>query len=177
MVDITIWLTLGNINISNNNRSSTFYVYVFFPLSLPRLLSNLTVDMSNTVVSYKKRDLPTRREHTSSPRFCCWGPCCSWFKFLLCPMMYLYVLNSALWNMLRFLHEKQFSVRLYPQLFPRDSRLIFVICVCVHIVVSNIYCVVCMFCFSWSCVLYITVFSGLSMFDCTFGILYLLSQC
>ena len=39
---------LRNINISNDNGSFTFYVYVFFPLSLPRLLPELTLYMSNT---------------------------------------------------------------------------------------------------------------------------------
>jgi len=33
---------------SNDNVSFTFYVDVFFPLSLPRLLPDLTVYMSNT---------------------------------------------------------------------------------------------------------------------------------
>jgi hypothetical protein len=36
------------IYISNDNGYFTFYVDVFFPLSLPRLLLNLTVYMSNT---------------------------------------------------------------------------------------------------------------------------------
>ena len=39
------------------------------------------------------------------------------------------------------------------------------------IVVSNTYCVVFMFCFSSSYVLYVASFSGLSVFDCPFGIL------
>jgi hypothetical protein len=34
------------------------------------------------------------------------------------------------------------------------------------IVVSNTYCVVFLFCFSWSCVPYVASFSGLSIFDC-----------
>ena len=47
-------------------------------------------------------------------------------------------------------------------------KFIYVICVCLRIVVSNTYCVV--FFFS-SCVPYIASFSGLSIFDCPFGIL------
>ena len=39
---------LRNIHISNDNGSFTFYLDVFFPLSLPRLLPNLNVYMSNT---------------------------------------------------------------------------------------------------------------------------------
>ena len=39
---------LRNIDISNDNGSFTFYVDVFFPLSPPRLLPDLTVSISNT---------------------------------------------------------------------------------------------------------------------------------
>ena len=70
---------LWNIIISNNNRSSTVYVYVFCPLSLPRLLPNLTVDMGNTAVSYKAGSAYPSRAHEFTPGFFCLGPCCSWF--------------------------------------------------------------------------------------------------
>jgi len=40
-----------------------------------------------------------------------------------------------------------------------------------RIKVSNTYCVVFLFCFSWSCIPYVANFSGLSIFDCPFGIL------
>jgi hypothetical protein len=56
------------------------------------------------------------------------------------------------------------SVRLYLQLFVGDVYLIYVICVCLRIVVSNIYCVVFLFCFSSSCVPSVASFSGLSNF-------------
>ena len=48
---------------------------------------------------------------------------------------------------------------------------IYAMCVCLCIVVSNTYCVVFLFCFSSSCISYATSFSGLSIFDCPFGIL------
>ena len=48
--------------------------------------------------------------------------------------------------------------------------LIYVICVCLHTVVSNTYCVVFLFCFSSSCVPYDANFSGFSFFDRSFGI-------
>jgi hypothetical protein len=51
------------------------------------------------------------------------------------------------------------------------SCLIYVICVCLCIVVSNTYCVVFLLCFSSSCVPYATIFYGLSCFDCPFSIL------
>ena len=43
--------------------------------------------------------------------------------------------------------------------------------VCLRIVESNSYCDVFLFCFSSSCVPYVASFSGLSFFDCPFGIL------
>ena len=54
----------------------------------------------------------------------------------------------------------------------QESCLIYVICVCLAIAVSNKYCVVFLFCFSSSCVTCAVSFSGLSNFDCHFGILY-----
>jgi len=51
------------------------------------------------------------------------------------------------------------------------SCLIYVICFCLRIVMSNAYFVVFLFCFSSCCVSYVTSFSGLSIFDCPFGIL------
>jgi hypothetical protein len=59
---------------------------------------------------------------------------------------------------------KRRSARLYPQLFV----VIDVICVCLHIVVSDTYCVVFLFYRSLSCVSNVTSFSGLSIFDCPF---------
>ena len=55
---------------------------------------------------------------------------------------------------------------------PRSSCLIYVICVCLRILVSNTYCVVSLFCFSSSYVPYITSFSGLSLFDSLFVIFF-----
>ena len=64
---------------------------------------------------------------------------------------------------------KRCWVRLYLQLF---ACLIYVICVCLRIVVSNTYCSVFLFCLSPSCVQFVVSFSGLSIFDYPFGILY-----
>jgi hypothetical protein len=55
--------------------------------------------------------------------------------------MCLYVISSVLWCPLRFPHRHD-------------------VCVCLHIVVSNTYCVVFMFCFSSSCVPYAASFSA-----------------
>ena len=49
------------------------------------------------------------------------------------------------------------------QKYNEDSYLIYVICVCLRIVVSNTYCVVFLICFSSSCVPYVLIFSGLSI--------------
>jgi hypothetical protein len=95
------------------------------------------------VVSYKKRNLLTLRENTSSPPVFCLGSCCSWFKFLPCPMMCLHVLNSVLWNLLRSLHKTQWSVRLYFQLFVRGlMSYLRYLCLLTHSGVKHILCCV-----------------------------------
>ena len=43
-----MWLSVTKNSISNDNGSFHFYVDVFFPLSLPRLLPDLTEYMSST---------------------------------------------------------------------------------------------------------------------------------
>ena len=48
------------------------------------------------------------------------------------------------------------------------SWIIYIICICLRIVVSNTYCVVFQFCLSSSCVPYVASFSGLSNLDCSF---------
>jgi len=47
----------------------------------------------------------------------------------------------------------------------KKAHVIYVICVCLRIMVSNTYCVVFLFCFSLACVPYVAIFSGLSIFD------------
>ena len=54
---------------------------------------------------------------------------------------------------------------------PVVNRRDHVISVCLRIVVSNIYCVVVLFCFSSPCVPCVASFSGLSIFDCPFRML------
>ena len=93
------WL-LRNIHNSNDNGCCTFYVDLFFPLLLPRLLTDLVVCSNVWVarrVSNKKQDLLTLREHMSSPRL--FGEVCvaDLFSVLYCPIVCLYVLNSVLW--------------------------------------------------------------------------------
>jgi hypothetical protein len=51
------------------------------------------------------------------------------------------------------------------------SCLIYFICVCLRIVVSNTYCVVLQLCFVVRCLVYVAGFSGLSICDCHFGFL------
>jgi hypothetical protein len=64
------------------------------------------------------------------------------------------------------------SARLYLQLFV--GALINVIYVCLCIVMSIVLCF--LFCLSSFCVPYVASFSGLSIFDCPFGILQHLSE-
>ena len=52
-------LEIPSIHISNDNGSFTFYVDVFFPLSLPRVLSDLTDVLKEAGTAY----------HLAAPRF------------------------------------------------------------------------------------------------------------
>ena len=83
---------LRNIHISNDNGSFTFYVDVFFLLSLPRLLPNLTVHIWVTRrVSYKKQVMPTLRDHLSSPPVYLGFRVADLFSLLCCSIMCLYI--------------------------------------------------------------------------------------
>ena len=64
-----------------------------------------------------------------------------------------------------------FYSSLPPTVCRRAHAFIYVICVCLRIVVSNAYCVVFLLCLSSSCVPYVASFSGLSIYDCPYGIL------
>ena len=59
-------LEIPSIHILNDNGSFTFYVDVFFPLSLPRVLSDLTVYMSKTTDVLKEAGTAY---HLGAPRF------------------------------------------------------------------------------------------------------------
>ena len=87
------------------------------------------------------------------------------FRFLCWSIMCLYVLSSVLWCPLRFPYKN--DVR-----FVFTSSCLYVICVCLHRVVSNTCCVVFLFCLSSSYVPYVASFSGLSIFDYPFGLTF-----
>jgi len=50
-------------------------------------------------------------------------------------------------------------------------------CLLGYVVVTDTYCVVCLFCFSSFCVPYAARFSGLSILGCPFGILWRFIYC
>ena len=90
---------------------------------------------------------------------------------LCCSIMCLCVLSFALWSPLRFPHNNDVQFVFTSNCLSEGSCHIYVICVCLRIVVSNTYCVVCLVCFSSSCVHYVASVFGLSIFDCPFRIL------
>ena len=117
----------------------TFYVDVFFPLSLLRLLSDLTVYRSNTEdVLSEARSAYSSRPLVFTPVFW-WGACCSVFV-----LFYYVSLRSqfCLVMLVTITALKRCSIRHYPQLCLGGSCLIYIICVCLRIVVFNTYCVV-----------------------------------
>jgi len=80
------------------------------------------------------------------------------FRFLYCPVMCLYVLNSVLWYRLRLPYKNDIRFVFTSSYLLKGTCLI---CVCLRIVVSNTNCV-CLVCCVYSC-------SGLSILDCLFG--------
>jgi hypothetical protein len=75
----------------------------------------------------------------------------SFFSFLCCPIMCLYVLSYALWCPLRFPYKNdvQLTVRLCLQSFVGGLMSNLHYLFCLRIVVSNTYCVVFLFCLSY----------------------------
>ena len=159
---------LRNIHISNDNRSFTFYVDVFLPLSLTRLWSDLTV-LNEYLGIRKVQERGTAyfsRAPVSTPGFCgvrvvlC-------FSFCVVPLCVFTFRVQCFYVRCEF-HITLCSVRLYIQ---EGSCLICAICVCLHIVVPNTYCVVFLFCLSSFSVPYLASFPWLFIFDCPCGIL------
>ena len=98
-------------------------------------------------VSYEKQELLTIREHLSSSRSFLWVRVAHLFSFSCCTIMTLCLLRFEVHVVMpvRFPHKNYIQfVFTSMQLFVkgRGSCLIYVICVCLRIVVSNTYCVV-----------------------------------
>ena len=68
-VVITIWLTVTKYPYLKWQWICSFLrrFFFFFPLSPTRLVSDLTIYVSNSMVSYKKQELLTLHEHLGSP--------------------------------------------------------------------------------------------------------------
>jgi hypothetical protein len=86
------------------------------------------------------------------------------------PIMCHYVLSSVLWCPLRFPHKNDVRFVFAPSCLHEGSYLIYVL-VFVWVEWCPTHIVLCFCCFSSSCVPYVASFSGLSIFDCPFGIL------
>ena len=117
--------------------------------------------------------LPASRAPEFTPVFW-WYPCCSFYcAVLLQKCMCLSVPSSVLWGPLQFPHKNDIHFVVTSSCLQKDSCLIYAFCVSLRIAVSNAYCV--LLCFAClhlvSCVPYVAIFSGLSIFDCPFGIL------
>ena len=91
-------------------------------------------------------------------------------SFLCCPSMCLYILSSVLWRPLRFPYRNDVRFVLPPAVCMK-VHVVLIMCVCLRIAMSNIYCVVFLFCLSLSCVPHCASFSGWFILDYPFGIL------
>ena len=140
---------------------------VFYPLVC--IFGNTFVLKYRKTTSYKKQELLTFREF--SPW---WGPCCSSFQLFVLSYYVSLCNESCVVIPLRFPNKNNVRFVFISNGLQEGSCLIYVICVCLHIVVYNTYCVVFLFCLFSSCVPYVVNFSELSIFDYSFCILCIL---
>jgi hypothetical protein len=89
-----------------------------------------------------------RRPHVLLFFFCVYV-CIKWCP-TFCPIKCFYILSSVLWCLLRFPHKNNVCFVFTSSSLLEGSCLIYVIYVYLHIVVSNTYCVVVLFCLSSS---------------------------
>jgi hypothetical protein len=102
---------------------------------------------------YKKQELLILREHLSSPTVFGGVRVAHLFSFLCCHIMCLYVLTSVLWCPFWFPYKNDVRFLFASSCVWDGSYLLYVICVMLHMVVSNTYCVVFLFCLSLLCAL------------------------
>ena len=125
---------LQNIHISNDNGSFTFYVDVFFPLSLPRLLPDLTVYMSNTTGVFYEAGIAY--PSSSSPGFW-WGFCSSSFYFLCVVLLCVLTFCVPCCDVRYDFRLKRCSIRLLKQRPTHTKHMTsFPLIICVRIVSS-----------------------------------------
>ena len=122
-------------------------------------------------VSYKKQELLILREYLSAPPVFWCGPCCSSIQFfglsyyVSLPFEFHVVMSVTI------AAQERCSVRVYLQLFV-GGLMSYLRYLCLFVFSGVQYIVLC-FCFVFlpSCVPYVASFSGLSNFDCPFGVL------
>ena len=96
------------------------------------------------------------------PRFFSEVRCCSSFLFFVVVLLCVFTFRVPCCDVRYHFLLKRCSIHLYLQLFVGGLMSFFyVICVCFHIMVSNTYCVVFLFCFRL-----VASFSGFSIYDC-----------
>jgi hypothetical protein len=97
-----------------DNESFTFYVGVFFPLSLPWIYRTWLYIWVTRRVSYKKQQLLTVHMHLSSSTVFWGGPCCSSFcVVILCVLTFSVQCCDVRYNF----HINTMNVGFYLQLF------------------------------------------------------------
>jgi hypothetical protein len=118
-------------------------------------------------VSYKKQELLILREYLSSPPVFWCGPCCSSIYFFVLSYYVSLPFEFHVVMSVTIAAQKRCSVRVYLQLFV-GGLMSYLRYLCLFAFSGVQYIVLC---FSSSCVPYVASFSGLSNFDCPFGIL------
>ena len=123
-----------------------FFSYIcFFPLSLQILLPDLTVYMNSTAVTLSEA------VSAYSPRAPAFLP----IGFLVGSVLltFLFLMQSYYVSLRSEFHVMMsVTISAYKWCLYEGSCLIYICCVCIHIMLSNTYCVVFLFCLSSLCV-------------------------
>ena len=117
-------------------------------------------------MSYKKKELLVICEHLKSFSYFFWWGSRSSYLYLFV-LSYYVPLRSA--SCVVISHKNYVRFVFTSSCLWKCSFFIHVIYVCLHIVVSNEYCVVFLLCLSACCVPYVARFSRLSIIFCPFG--------
>ena len=115
---------LQNCHISNGNWSFTFCVYIFFPLSFPRLLPDLTVFMSSTDGVLQEAETAQLSQVTEFTLvYFCWVRTAHLFSFLCLVLLFTFWLPCC--DLLYDDRWKRCYLDLYPQLLVEGAHVLF----------------------------------------------------
>ena len=147
------------------------FAQMFSSSMIVKISTGLDYILVTRPVSYKKQELLILREYLSAPPVFWCGPCCSSIQFFVLSYYVSLPFEFHVVMSVTIAAQERCSVRVYLQLFV-GGLMSYLRYLCLFAFSGVQYIVLC-FCFVFlhSCVPYVASFSGLSNFDCPFGVL------